>query len=60
MRYKKIKYERTDTSEGIDLEKSDKSKECMICHYWYLKTLIMNMNHMFVRDVMIYQWWSMI
>ena len=60
MRYKKIQYERTDTSEGIDLKKSDKSKECMICHYWYLKTLIMSMNHMFVRDVMIYQWWSMI
>ena len=22
-------------SEGIDINKSNKSKECMICHYWY-------------------------
>ena len=28
-----------DVSEGIDLNKSDKSKECMICHYWYLKDI---------------------
>ena len=25
--------ERIDISDGIDLNKSDKSKECMICHY---------------------------
>ena len=23
-------------SEGIDPAKSNKSKECMICHYWFL------------------------
>ena len=28
-------YERIDISEGIDLTKRNKSKECMICHYWY-------------------------
>ena len=28
-----LQYERIDVSEGIDLNKSDKSKECMICHY---------------------------
>ena len=27
-------YDRTDISEGIDLAKSNNSKECMICHYW--------------------------
>ena len=32
-----LQYERIDVSEGIDLNKSDKSKECMICHYWYFK-----------------------
>ena len=26
--------ERIDISERIDLAKSSKSKECMICHYW--------------------------
>ena len=26
-------YEKTDISEGTDFDKTDKSKECMICHY---------------------------
>ena len=26
-------------SEGIDFDKSDKSKQCMICHYWYFKDI---------------------
>ena len=30
-----LEYERIDVSEGIDFNKSDKSKECDICHYWY-------------------------
>ena len=34
-----LKYERTDISEGIDLNKSDTSKECMICPYWYFKDI---------------------
>ena len=28
-------FERIDISDGIDVNKSDKSKECMLCHYWY-------------------------
>ena len=27
-------YDIIDISEGIDLAKSNKRKECMICHYW--------------------------
>ena len=30
-----LEYERIDISEGIDLNNSDKSKECDIFHYWY-------------------------
>ena len=26
-------YEKIDVSEGIDINKSNKSKECMICNY---------------------------
>ena len=33
-----LQYERTDVSKGIDLNKSDKSKE-FICHYWYFKDI---------------------
>ena len=32
---KMLEYERTDISDGIDVDMSDKSKECMFCHYWY-------------------------
>ena len=28
-------YDRIDTFEGIDVSKTNKSKECDICHYWY-------------------------
>ena len=30
-----LEYEKIDISDGIDVNKSDKSKECMLCHYWY-------------------------
>ena len=35
MNYKMLEYDRIDIFEGIDVNKTDKSKECMICHYWY-------------------------
>ena len=28
-------YKRIDISKGIDINKTNKSKECMLCHYWY-------------------------
>ena len=30
-----LEYERIDISEGIHVDISDKSKECMLYHYWY-------------------------
>ena len=30
-----LEYERIDISDGIDAGTSNKSKECMLCHYWY-------------------------
>ena len=30
-----IEYERINISERIDLNKTNKSKERMLCHYWY-------------------------
>ena len=32
---KMLEYERIDISDGIDVDMSNKSKECMLCHYWY-------------------------
>ena len=34
-----LEYERIDISEGIDVNKTNLSKECDICHYWYFKDL---------------------
>ena len=28
-------YEKIDILDGINVNKSDESKECMLCHYWY-------------------------
>ena len=30
-----IEYGKTDISENIDINKKNKSKECVLCHYWY-------------------------
>ena len=30
---KMLQYEGIDISEGVNFDKSDKSKECIICHY---------------------------
>ena len=30
-----LKYDKIDIKEGIDLDKTNKSKKCMFCHYWY-------------------------
>ena len=32
---KMLECERIDISEGIDVHMSNKSKESMLCHYWY-------------------------
>ena len=32
-------YNNHDVSQGIDINKSNKSKECIICHYCYFKDI---------------------
>ena len=32
-----LQYGGIDISEGIDILKTNESKECMLCHYWYFK-----------------------
>ena len=34
-----LEYDRIDISEGIDVNKTNASKECKICHYWYFKDI---------------------
>ena len=30
-----LKYDKIDISEGIDVDKTNESRECKFCHYWY-------------------------
>ena len=32
-----LEYDKVDVSEGIDINKTNASIECDICHYWYFK-----------------------
>ena len=48
-----LEYDRIDISEGNDVNETNLSKECDICHYWYFKDIVLNMNHIFVMDVII-------
>ena len=34
-----LEYEKTDISEGIDVNKTHLSNERDICHYWYFKNI---------------------
>ena len=49
-----LEYNRIDISEGIDISKTNASKECHICHYWcFLDKKILNVSHIFPMVVMI-------
>ena len=32
-------YQKIDISEGIDINKTNTSKECELCHYWFFKDI---------------------
>ena len=34
-----LQYEKIDISEGIDVNKTNASKECQLCHYWFFKDI---------------------
>ena len=34
-----LQYDSIDVSEGIDINKTSESKDCMLCHYWYFKDI---------------------
>ena len=48
-----LEYDRIDISEGIDIDKTNKSKECMLCHYWYFYIRTLVMDHIFVMFIII-------
>ena len=34
-----LQYEKIDASEGVDVNKTSASKECVFCHYWFFKNI---------------------
>ena len=34
-----LEYDRIDVSERIDINKTNSSKECNVCHYWHFKDI---------------------
>ena len=35
-----MRYQKIDTSEGIELDKTSASKECEVCQYWFFKDIV--------------------
>ena len=34
-----LQYQKIDISERIEINKTNASKECEVCHYWFLKDI---------------------
>ena len=34
-----LRYQKIDISEGIDLNKTNASRKCEVCHYWFFKDI---------------------
>ena len=50
-----LQYNKINVSQGTDINKTSKSKECMLCRYWYFKDVGYNLNHIFVMLAMLCQ-----
>ena len=42
-----LEYDRIEVSHGIDVKKTEGSRECIICHYWYF----LYINYRYQREV---------
>ena len=48
-----LQYQKIDVSEGIDINKTNASKEYELCHYWFFKDNRFKFEE-HVKNVMIY------
>ena len=48
-----LEYDRIYISEGIDMDKTSRSKKCDIYHYWYFLDKNFNYKNIYGMDVMI-------
>ena len=55
MSYKMPEYDKIDIWEGIDINKTNSSRECHICQYWYFKDIDFNYEpYFFAMVVMVW------
>ena len=45
-----LEYDRIEISEGIDVNKTNLSKECDVCHYWYFSDIGFKYESYFCND----------
>ena len=48
-----LEFDRIDISEGNGVNNTSASKECDICHYWYLSLLVLGISCIFAMVAMI-------
>ena len=48
-----LEYDRIDISEGIDVNKTNLSREFNICHYWYFLDNNFSYGHIFAMVAII-------
>ena len=48
-----LEYDKIDISEGIGINKANKSKQCMFCRYWYFLDKNFNNGHIFAMVAII-------
>ena len=48
-----LECDRVDISEEIDVNKTNLSKECDICHCWYFENISLSMKSIFAMVAMI-------
>lgn len=48
-----FKYDRINSSESMDINKTDDSRECIICHYYYFTKKKIDIKHVYAMAVII-------
>ena len=48
---KMLYFNRIDVSDGIDVNETNASKKCIICHYWHFLGKWFNSNHLTILNI---------
>ena len=51
-----LQYQKVDVPEGIDINKTNASKECELCYYWYFNPIQDGLFRGCSRTAGVYGW----